>query len=270
MRYIFAGSSAFGIPALRGLLGMEPPQLVVSQPDKASGRHLKPQPCPLAEFAASQGLELYQPEDLNSPDSLDRIRMLDPELIITASYGGLLKRELRKIPSLGAINLHPSLLPLYRGATPIQSTLLNGDAKTGLTIFRLAASLDTGPILAQQELPIDPEDNFSSLHDKLADLGAKMLIGLIGAFQKGEIEPRKQNESLATHTAKLQKNDLQLDWDQPAAQVLNHVRAYSLVPGAFSWLRGASLKILKASLTQKKPKTRPERSPGSSGTPASK
>ncbi|MBW6513973.1 MAG: methionyl-tRNA formyltransferase [Candidatus Syntrophosphaera sp.] len=250
MRYIFAGSSAFGIPALRGLLEIGQPQLVVSQPDKAAGRHLRPQPCPLAEFAASQGLELFQPEDINSPESLDRIRKLDPELIVTASYGGLLKRELRKMPALGAINLHPSLLPLYRGATPIQSSLLNGDAKTGMTIFKLAARLDAGPILAQQEIPIARDDNFSSLHDKLAILGAEMLLDLIGAMRRGVIEPWEQNESLATHTSKLQKNDLQLDWDQPAVQVLNHVRAFSLVPGAFSWLRGSPLKILKALPTE--------------------
>lgn len=249
MRLIFAGSSAFGIPALQRLLPSAVPLLVISQPDKAAGRHLHPQPCPLAEFARAQGLELFQPEDINSPESLDRIRAFQPEVLVTASYGALLKRELRQLPRFGALNLHPSLLPLYRGATPIQSTLLNGDPRAGMTIFRLGARLDAGPILAQEQLPVAEDDNFSSLHDKLAELASWMLAELLPALAAGKAVATPQSEAQATYTAKLDKAATFLDWDQPARTVLNRVRAFALAPGAQTLFRNFPLKILSARLT---------------------
>ncbi|MGC9362063.1 MAG: methionyl-tRNA formyltransferase, partial [Candidatus Syntrophosphaera sp.] len=161
MRTIFVGSSEFGIPALKRLKEYAPPILVIAQPDRAAGRHLKNQACPLAKCASELGLEVFKPQDINSEESLARMEVLRPDLFITASYGGMLKRKLRKIATHEAINLHPSLLPLYRGPTPIQSALLNGDSITGLTIFRLTGRMDAGPVLFQRELPINDEDNFT-------------------------------------------------------------------------------------------------------------
>jgi len=249
MRSIFVGSSEFGIPALKLLLEADPPLLVVTQPDKPAGRRLKQKPCPLAEYAASQGLEVFKPQNINSGESLSRIGKLAPEVIITASYGGMLRRKLRQTAIYEAINLHPSLLPLYRGPTPIQSSLLNGDHLTGVTIFRLTGRMDAGPILAQEELPIEDEDNYSVLHDKLAILAAEMLAGSLPRLEQGEISAREQNESLATRTEKIKSRDLILDWELPAEQVHNHIRAYSFEPGAYSHLRGKNLKILSAVLT---------------------
>lgn len=248
MRTIFAGSSGFGIPALEQLLRTEPPVLILSQPDKPAGRNLQVQACPLAHYARCLGSEVFCPPDINAPEVLERLRDLQPDLLITASYGGMLRRELRRIPTLGAINLHPSLLPLYRGATPIQSALLNGDARSGVTIFRLGACMDAGPILAQRELDIEPQDNFTTLQARLAELAASLLLELLPALQEGTVEARPQNESLATYTRKLQKQDLVLDWNQAARDVLNRIRAFSQTPGASTTRRGAILKILAAEL----------------------
>ncbi len=248
MRVIFAGSSAFGIPSLRMLQRQGLPLLVISQPDKAAGRDLRTQPCPVAEHARTHQLELFQPEDVNAPESVARIREFGPELLITASYGGLIKRDLRKLPRFGAINLHPSLLPQHRGATPIQSALLRGDSLTGVSIFRLNARLDAGPILCQRQLPIVESDDYGTLHAKLAELSATLLHELLPLLAAGSALAVPQDGSAASHTRKLDKEDLVLDWHKPASEVLNQIRAFSPQPGAQTWLRGKSLKILAAKL----------------------
>ena len=261
MRIIFAGSSAFGLPTLKMLLGEDLPMLVVSQPDKASGRDLRTLTCPLAEYAREQKLDLFQPEDINSPESVAKIRKFKPDLLITASYGGMIKRELRKLPRYGAINLHPSLLPRYRGATPIQSALLQGDTFTGVSIFRLTARIDAGPILMQHKQLIMETDDFGSLHNRLADLSAIMLRNLIPQLENGSCEAVAQDDSAASHTLKLEKEDFYLDWNQPADQILNRIRAFSPQPGAQVWLRGKPLKILAAEVVSEPPS-------GSSGSVA--
>ncbi len=251
MRIIFAGSSAFGLPALQMLLEHEDIPLVISQPDKPSGRELRLRPCPVAEVALQRQLSLFQPEDINSSDSVNRIKALAPDLLITASYGGLIKRELRQLPRLGAVNLHPSLLPSYRGATPIQTALLNGDKVTGVTIFRLNARLDAGPILIQREAPIGETDDFGSLHDQLAILSAELLKDLLTRLKAGPVIDLAQDDAAASHTRKLEKRDLILDWDQPASEVWNRIRAFSPQPGAQTFLRGKALKVLRAQLVTK-------------------
>lgn len=248
MRVIFAGSSSFGIPALQMLMNKDFPLLIVSQPDKAAGRDLRTRPCPLAEFARSNHLDMFQPEDVNASGSLDRIGKFSPDLLITASYGAMIRRELRKMPRWGAINLHPSLLPRYRGATPIQSALLNGDTITGVTVFRLNARMDAGPIFAQQELPIAKTDDHGSLHDRLAELSAQLLDELLPSLEAGSAMPVAQDDSAASYTRKLDKLDLILDWDKPAGEVLNRIRAFSPQPGAQTFLHGKSLKVLAARL----------------------
>lgn len=247
MRLIFAGSSEFALPALAALLEREPPLIVISQPDKPAGRNQRLSRCPVAQYAADRGLELWQPETVNSPETLALLRDLRPDLIVTASYGGMLRKAVRESARLGVINLHPSLLPLYRGATPVQSALLDGATLTGVTIFRMNARLDAGDILCQQELPVLPADNHSSLEPKLAALAAQLLAELLPRLAGGEVSARAQDDSAATHTAKLDRDSLRLDWSQPAAKVFNRVRAFALEPGAFSVFRGSPLKILSAS-----------------------
>lgn len=248
MRLIFAGSSTFGLPSLQLLERQNVPLLVISPPDKAAGRNLRLQPCPVADYARRVGLDLFQPPDVNAPDSLSRIREFAPDLLITASYGGMIRRELRNLPRCGAVNLHPSLLPKYRGATPIQSALLNGDTITGVSIFRLNARMDAGPILMQHQALIIKTDDFGSLHNRLANLSALMLQNLMPQLESGSCEAIAQDDSAASYTRKLSKEDLQLDWYKPANEVLNQIRAFSPQPGAQAWLREKPLKILAAQL----------------------
>lgn len=246
MRLIFAGSSEFALPALAALLERIPPLLVISQPDKPAGRNQRLSRCPVSQYAAERGLKLWQPESINGPETLALLRDLQPDLIVTASYGGMLRKAVRESARLGAVNLHPSLLPLYRGATPVQSALLDGARVTGVTIFRMNARLDAGDILCQQELPVLPEDNHSSLEPKLAALAANLLIELLPRLAAGDVSPVAQDDSRATHTAKIDRDSLRLDWSQPSVDVLNRVRAFALEPGAFSVFRGSPLKILSA------------------------
>jgi methionyl-tRNA formyltransferase len=249
MRIVFAGSSSFGIPSLEYLTGHADAMLVVSQPDRPAGRHGSPQPCPVAEYSRKHSLELFQPEDINAPDSIERFRAFAPDLLITASYGAMIRKELRQLPKLGSINLHPSLLPAYRGATPIQSALLAGETQTGLTIFLLSGRMDAGPILARKGIAVSPDDNFTTLHDKLSRLGAEMLMELLPELQKDTAYPSVQDDSRASYTTKFNSEDLLLDWAQPAEDILNRIRAFAFEPGAHTFFRDKQLKILVAALT---------------------
>ena len=246
MRIVFAGSSDFAVPALQTLLDSGQTLLAVSQPERPAGRHLRPQGCSLACYAASRGAELFQPDNVNDPSSLERIRTWRPELLVTASYGALLKKQLRCLPTLGALNLHPSLLPRYRGATPIQSALLDGEERTGVSIFRLSARLDAGPIYLQRATPIEPGENFTALQERLARLAASLLAELLPQLESGTAAALPQEESLASYTRKMGTADLWLDWQAPAALIQSRIRAFSFAPGARVLRQGRQLKLLAA------------------------
>ncbi len=257
MRVVFAGSSSFGLPTLKMLEKKALLKLVISQPDRPAGRSLKLTPCPIAEYANQQGLELFQPEDINQPQSIEKIRMMEPDLLVTASYGGMIRRELRRLPKRGAINLHPSLLPRHRGATPIQSSLLEGENLTGTTIFSLTARLDAGPILAQKELPILDSDTYGSLHDNLALLSANLLQEILPLLETGSLTEHPQNDAEATYSAKLGREDLILDWNKPASQIRNRIRAFSPQPGSLAFWKGKSIQILAADIHPQKAQGKP-------------
>lgn len=256
MKNVFIGSSAFGLKALEALIssGMAP-CLVVSQPERPAGRNLKPLPQPVAVFAGDAGLPLFTPEDINSEESIFRISMAAPEVLITASYGGMLGKKLRNLAPRKAINLHPSLLPQYRGATPIQSALLNGDSISGSTIFRMVAALDAGPILKQASLAIYPDENHESLQKRLAELSANLLIELLR-------HPDSWKETLQDHDQaslcrKINSGDEELNWQQNAQTIFNQIRAYSPLPGAYTWFRGSKLKILEAEICSETSSAKP-------------
>lgn len=247
---VFIGSSAYALPALEMLCknGMAP-KLVISQPDKPAGRKLNPTPTPVALRSRELGLPLLTPDDINQ--SLCEIAACNPDILITASYGAYIGRALRQVAPLKTINLHPSLLPRFRGASPIQSVLLAGEKITGTSIFRLVAEMDAGPVLVQKPLEIFENDNYSSLHQRLADQAAEVLIALL---QSPLPYPETaQDAKKATLCPKIDASLCQLDWSVPAAGILNKIRAFSYEPGAWVYFRGSKLKLLEARLFSEKP-----------------
>lgn len=246
MKIIFAGSSEYAIPALKALLSAPEHELalVLSQPPSPQGRRQKLEDTPLAICARENSLEVFCPEDVNSIESVDFILGQKVDILITASYGAYLKRRLRQGFALGALNLHPSLLPLYRGASPIRAALLNGDRLSGNTIFKIVARMDAGPIFCQESLTIEEDENYSSLHDRLALQAADMLLKLLPDLP--DIRPQEQDHEAATFCQKIGKDDLILDFGRDSWTLQNQIRAYSQSPGAFAKFRDTKLKILQA------------------------
>lgn len=246
MRIVYFGSHENAIPALEEIkaLRRHKLELVISQPPKKQGRKLQEEDTPLAQAAEFMGLPLYTPKDVNAPEAIDRIAASAPDLIVTASYGAFLGRELRKLPVYGAINLHPSLLPKYRGASPIRAALLAGDKVTGNTIFRMTGRMDAGDILIQEPLPILEGENYSSLSTRLANAMAMLLPKVLDNI--ASITPVKQDESQASFSQMVDKADYRLDFSLNSEELLRRIRAYSFIPGAYTIFRGKELKILAA------------------------
>jgi methionyl-tRNA formyltransferase len=250
MKIVFAGSSEFAIPALESIISSDKHSLalVISQPPRPKGRKKQLQDTPLAACAAGHSIKLFCPEDVNSPASIKRILSHKADILITASYGAFLGRSLRRGFPIKAINLHPSLLPKHRGSSPIRAALLAGESLTGNSIFRLAAKMDAGDILMQEKLEILPNENHSDLHDRLADLAARMLICYLD--DPDHFKPTPQDHAQATFTKMITKDDLILDFTKSAKTLQDQIRAYSLEPGAFALFRSQPLKILEAELAQ--------------------
>lgn len=245
MRIVFLGSSAFALPALQALAGERKHELalVVTQPDKPKGRSGKPVPTPVGELAAKLGIRILKPENINKSEIRDKLAETNPDILVTASFGAIIGKKIRELAPFGAINIHPSLLPRYRGASPIQSALLAGDKETGISIFRLEARLDAGPILLQERLKILPKENHTALEQRLAISSAALLKKYLA--EPDSYPTRPQSESLASYCGKIEKKDLLIDWSQPAEAIHNRIRAFSLEPGAITYLEGQSLKILE-------------------------
>ncbi len=243
MRIVFMGSGEIGVPTLKGLAQAHEVLGVFTRPDRPAGRGQRPQPTPIKEVALELGLPLYQPESVKSPESLELIRELGPEFIIVAAYGEILSKELLGIPKRGAINLHASLLPKYRGAAPIQWAIIRGEKETGITTFLMDEGMDTGEILLQRAIPIEEEDTAGSLYSKLAQLGAEVMLATLEGLEKGTLKPRAQDHSQATYAPKIKKELGQLDWTKPSLELFNLIRGLNPDPGAFTFFRGLRLKV---------------------------
>lgn len=252
LRIAFLGTSAFALPALRSLAaGPDEVAAVFTRPDRPAGRGRRFRPPPVKEAAEELGLPVYQPERVSVGAGLEQLRALQPDLLLVAAFGEILKEEALSLPRLGPVNLHASLLPRYRGAAPIQRALLAGEEETGVTAQWMAKGLDTGDILLQRALPIDPEENFGSLHDRLADLAAEVALETLDLLRT-ETAPRlPQNHAAATFAPPIQREELLINWAQPAVRVLNTIRAFSPYPGARTFHQGKLLKILAARLVEK-------------------
>jgi len=209
---------------------------VVTQPDKPKGRELKMQPTPVKAIAMKRDLPVHQPLKARAPEFVDQLRKLAPNLIVVAAYGQILPQVILDIPKFGCLNVHTSLLPKYRGAAPIQWALLSGDSETGVTIMKMDAGLDTGDILAETRTPIADTDNAQTLHDRLAKLGADLLVRTIPDYVAERIVARPQPPEGASYARKITKEDGRIDWSKPAREIWNQVRAFTPWPGAFTHL----------------------------------
>ncbi len=250
------GTAELSCASLQALNDMPGAQVVtvITQPDRPKGRDLRLQASPVKQLAVRLGLPVLQPERARDEEFIAQLRSLQPDLIAVAAYGQILPRGLLDLPRFGCVNVHTSLLPKYRGAAPIQWAILNGDAETGVTIMQMDTGLDTGPILAQEKTPIRPEDNAESLHDRLAQLGAALLVRTIPDSVAGKIQPRPQTVEGASYARKIKKEDGHLDWTQPARALWNRVRGLAPWPGAFTFLpdqtKSHLLKIWRAEVAE--------------------
>ena len=245
MRIIFAGTPPFAAAALNALVDAgHDIVLVLTQPDRPAGRGMKVTPSAVKQAALAHHLPVYQPTSLKTPEAQAGLVAVDADVMVVAAYGLILPQAVLDLPRLGCLNIHASLLPRWRGAAPIQRAILAGDAETGITIMQMDAGLDTGAMLSKTVVPIRDTDTAASLHDTLALAGARAIVAALANYPA--LGPQAQDESQATYAAKLSKEEAQLDWRQPAEALARAVRAYNPVPGAWTLLDGAPLKIWSA------------------------
>lgn len=247
MRIAFAGTPRFAELALGALIaaGHQVP-LVLTQPDKPAGRGLKLTASPVKQFASEHRLAVFQPASLRDPAAVARLRACAPEIMVVAAYGLLLPQEVLDIPLRGCLNIHASLLPRWRGAAPIQRAILAGDRDTGITIMRMEAGLDSGPILDSKAVAIRESDNAASLHDVLAALGADMIVRVLGRLDAALAGATAQPAEGVTYARKIDKAESGLDWRASATDLDRAVRAFNPFPGAHVLLAGASVKLWRA------------------------
>jgi methionyl-tRNA formyltransferase len=252
MRSVFLGAPAFALPSLEKLArSHHTVAAVVTHPDRPLGRGLKPEPTPVKRQAQKLGLPVFTPAKLEAPDFLEEMRRMQSDLMVVVAFR-FLPEALYTIPPQGAINLHASLLPKYRGAAPIQWALIQGAEVTGLTTFFINRTLDQGDLLLQREVAIAPDDNFGSLSARMAEQGAELLLETIEGIEAGTLAPKKQDDSQATRAPKITKEICVIDWSRSAAKIHNLVRGLAPEPGAVTFFRGKRLKILRTRVTPAK------------------
>jgi methionyl-tRNA formyltransferase len=245
-RIVFMGSPDFALPSLRMLATAYSVVGVVTQPDRASGRGREIKMPPVKTLALELGLPVIQPEKLRAPEAMSQLRDYAPDLIVVAAFGQILKPDVLDLPCFGCINVHASLLPRWRGAAPVNAAILAGDEETGVTIMRMDAGLDTGPMLAKQSNRLTRDDTAGSVTVTLSALGADLLLATLPDILAGKLTPQPQDESLATYAPMLKKEDGCLDFTRPAQELERRVRAMNPWPSAWFEYNGEPLKVLRA------------------------
>lgn len=247
MRIIFAGTPDFAVPPLEALAAsLHSVVGVYTQPDRPAGRGRQSRPSAVKARAQALNLPVFQPATLRDADVQQQLRELRPDLMVVVAYGLILPQAVLDIPQHGCINIHASLLPRWRGAAPIQRAILAGDQETGITIMRMDAGLDTGPMLMQLGCPIEAEDTAASLHDRLAKLGVEGLLRSLPSLEAGTLRPQPQGDAGVTYAAKIEKAEAGLDWQRPAVELSRQVRAFNPWPVAFSVLQGKPVRVWQA------------------------
>jgi methionyl-tRNA formyltransferase len=248
MRVAFLGTSGFAVPALRALAERHDVVLVVTQPDRPAGRHAVMAAPPVKQSALALGLPFLQPERVNQEDAVSSLRAARPEVLVVAAYGQLLRPAVFDLAPLGAINIHASLLPRYRGAAPVNWAIARGETITGITTFRIDRGMDTGPTFLLRSLVIEPDETAGELEPRLAALGAEVIVETLDGLHSGALVPTPQPDG-ATLAPKLERESGRIDWTQPAREVHNLVRGMNPWPGAWATLDGGRIKIHRTDLT---------------------
>ncbi len=246
-KIIFFGTPAFAVPTLKSLVEQGHHVLgVVTQPDRPKGRGRKLMSPPVKETALELGLRVLQPEKASDPDFCSRIAALSPDLLVVVAFGQILKKTLLEIPGWGALNIHASLLPRYRGAAPIQWAVLNNDPCTGLTAMRMDEGLDTGPILYQEELAILENETTGELHDRLSEMAGRFIRTVLEKWTKGRLRMKEQDDSLASYAPKIERHMALIDWTGAADVIHGQIRAFDPWPGATTTLAGKQVKLFSS------------------------
>lgn len=247
MRILFMGTPDFAAGALKALIraGHEA-AAVVTQPDKAKGRSREPVPSPVKVCALEHGIPVLQPKRIKTAEAVEELRSYGADVFIVAAYGQILSQEILDIPPFGSLNIHGSLLPKYRGASPIQHAIIDGEEKTGITIMQMDAGIDTGDMLYKKETEIGPEDNFETLHDRLTLLGGEAIVEALALLEQGKLKPEKQDDSQSCYAPLISKEMGAIDFSQPAARIDRLIRGLTPWPSAYTGLKGRQLKIWKA------------------------
>ena len=248
-KVVFMGTPEFAVPILQKLIETQTVVGVVTQPDRPAGRGRQLRPSPVKVTAEKAGIQLHQPESLRSEEAAAPLRTWQADVIVVAAFGQILRPHVLDLPPFGCINVHASLLPRWRGASPIQHAIMAGDSETGITLMKMDEGLDTGPIYLQESLTITPNETAASLHDRLSKLGADLLAQHLNDINLGRIEAKTQDNALATYAPLIKKDAGWLDWQRSSMDLDRHIRAMTPWPGAFSSWQGENLKILLAQPT---------------------
>ena len=245
MRVIFMGTPDFAVYSLKALLTQHEVLAVVSQPDKPKGRGKKMVPTPVKAYALEQGLQVFQPQKARDEEFVSLLAELNPDVIAVTAFGQILPESILNIPKYGCINVHGSLLPKYRGAAPMQWSIIDGEKVTGITTMFMAKGMDTGDMLLKTEVEIMPEDTFQSVHDKMAEAGAELLLKTLTALENETVERVPQNHEEATYAPMITKETGHIDWTKSAEDIINLMRGLDPAPGAYAIYEDMPLKLFR-------------------------
>lgn len=257
MNIVFAGTPAFALPCLNALsLSKHRLQAVYTQPDRPAGRGRKLQASAVKEWALAHQIPVFQPINFKQSEAIDQLASFSPDVLIVIAYGLILPKTVLDLPRLGCINVHASLLPRWRGASPIQHAVLEGDIQSGVTIMQMDVGMDTGPMLAEVSCLVG-NDTAGQLHDRLAKIAAEPLLETLDALSSGQIQAQPQNNDLATYAPKINKEDAAINWNQPASAIERKIRAFNPWPIAYTHIGETILRVHEASLIAHRPSVKP-------------